>query len=267
MERADIFSVLDQPSVHRVVFHPRPAYGSEERDERNVIFDVEPGIRIGCRFYSSARTSPTILFFHGNGEIAHDYDEIAPLYTERDINFFVSDYRGYGFSSGSPTIAGLLSDAKALFAKAKTWLADQAYTERLVVMGRSLGSLCAIEVAQAYKNEFDGLIIESGSATNFRNLLDMYGIISFDHPVWEEGRGFFNKEKIRTTTTPTLIIHAENDSLIPLEEAKTLFENAGADDKELVIIPGADHNTVMYVNLELYFGSITKFMKGLQVLT
>jgi alpha-beta hydrolase superfamily lysophospholipase len=92
----------------------------------------------------------------------------------------------------------------------------------------------------------------------------MCGIVSFDNPVWEEGKGFFNKEKIRATTIPTLIIHAERDSLIPLEEARILYENAGSDVRKLVIIPGADHNTIMYVNLELYFGSITEFIEGLQ---
>ncbi len=263
MKFDDIFSVLDQPMVHEVVFHPRPAYGLEENDTHNVFFEAEPGIRIGCRFYPTKKDTPTILFFHGNGEIAADYDDIAPLYTDRNLNFFVADYRGYGFSNGTPTIASLLSDARAVFPRVREWLAAKRYTGRLIVMGRSLGSLCAAEIAKAHQNEFDGLIIESGSATNFRNFLDMCGIISLDHPIWKEGRGFFNKEKMRAITIPTLIIHAEHDSLIPLQEAKILYENSGAASKKLVIVPGADHNTLMYADLELYFGSITEFVEGI----
>ena len=263
MDHENIFAVLDQPLVHEVVFHPRPAYGHAEDDNRNIFFDVEPDVKIGCRFYLSQKTDPTIIFFHGNGEIASDYDEIAPLYTDRHLNFFVSDYRGYGFSNGIPTIAGLISDAKIVFTEAKQWLADQGYTGRLIVMGRSLGSLCATEVAKAHQSEFDGLIIESGSASNFRNYLDMCGIIAFQDPVWEKAKGFFNKDKVRSVTIPTLIIHAEDDSLIPLDEAKTLYEHSGATSKKLVIIPEADHNDLMFLDMELYFGSITEFVEGI----
>lgn len=264
MDSYDPLSVLDQPTVHEVVFHPRPAYGAREDDERNLFFEVEPGIRIGCRLYAAATASPTILFFHGNGEIAPDYDDIAPLYLDRNLNLLVADYRGYGFSNGSPTIANILSDARTVFIKARTWLGEHGYHGRLVVMGRSLGSLCATEVAKNFQHELDGLIIESGSATNFRYFLDMCGILSFDHPVWKEGKGFFNKEKIRSITIPTLIIHAEYDSLIPLQEARVLYENAGAAIKRLVIIPGADHNDLMYTGLELYFEGLTEFVKSLE---
>ena len=103
--------------------------------------------------------------------------------------------------------------------------------------------------------------MESGSATNFRNLLDSFGLIPWDHPIWEEGRGFFNKEQIRRVEVPTLIIHAERDSLIPLSEAEELYRNAGAADKRLVVIPGADHNDLMFVDKERYFGSIEDFVK------
>ena len=263
MDRDDIFSVLDQPSVHEVVFHTRPAYGHAEDDVRNVLFAVESDVKIGCRFYSAKKTDPTIMFFHGNGEIAADYDEIASLYTDRNINFFVADYRGYGFSNGVPTIAGLMSDAKIVFTQVKRWLADRGYTGRMIVMGRSLGSLCATEIAKAHQNEFDGLIIESGSASNFRNYLDMCGIISFSDPVWGKAKGFFNKDKVSSVTIPTLIIHAEDDSLIPLDEAKTLYEHSGSSSKKLVIIPEADHNDLMFRDMELYFGSITEFVEGI----
>ena len=50
---------------------------------------------------------PTILFFYGNGETAADYDNIAPIYNQVGLNFFVADYRGYGQSGGSPSFCSM----------------------------------------------------------------------------------------------------------------------------------------------------------------
>ena len=66
---------------------------------------------VSCRFYKGNAEWPWILFFHGNGEVVSDYDEISPFYFKRKINLVVADYRGYGKSGGTPTITDMLSDA------------------------------------------------------------------------------------------------------------------------------------------------------------
>ena len=70
---------------------------------------------------------------------------------------------------------------------------------------------------------------------------------------------------VREITTPVLIIHGEYDTLVPLEEAETLIEQIGSDEKELFVIPGANHNDIMFVGLKQYFEVIKKFIdKGAQ---
>jgi hypothetical protein len=261
-ETVDPLSVLDRPEILQIVFYPRKAVGVPEADEKNILFHVEEGIRIGCRFYEAGRDNPVILYFHGNGEIATDYDDIGPVYVQMGINLLVADYRGYGFSSGTPTVAAILQDAHALFRHVNEWLGTHGYTGPLFVMGRSLGSLCAVEVARDHETALVGLVVESGSATNFRNLLDTWGFVAHDHPMWEEGRGFFNKEKIRQVTLPTLIIHGERDALIPASEGELLYENSGAERKTLVIIPGGDHNDLMLVGMRRYFDSLLEFVNA-----
>jgi len=261
MEKIDPIKVLDQPQIHQVLFYPVKMPDNLKSDPKNIFFEVEHGIKIGCRFYKADKYYPTILFFHGNGEVSYDYDDIAPIFNLKKINIIVADYRGYGHSDGRPSIANILSDAKVIFGSVKDMLKELNFTGKLFIMGRSLGSLCAIDLASADKS-IPGLIIESGSATNFRNYLALYGLVPFDHAVWQEGRNFFNKEKIRSIEMPTLIIHGEQDSLIPASEADILFENSGAKNKKLVIIPGADHNTVMFTDGELYFNSIAAFVES-----
>ncbi len=47
---------------------------------------------------------------------------------------------------------------------AREWLTDGGYGGRLIIMGRSLGSASALELAAAYGDAIDGLIIDSGFA-------------------------------------------------------------------------------------------------------
>lgn len=261
MESDNPIEVLDKPEIHRILFYPYKLTAGRG-DSRNIFFNVEPDVQICCRFYKADKKFPTIIFFHGNGETSPDYDDIARFFNEIEVNLIVTDYRGYGYSNGSPTIASLLNDAKILFKEIKKMLKDNGFSSTLYIMGRSLGSLCGLEVVKEYQNEIAGLIVESGSATNFRNYLSMFGLVPFDHPVWKEGKTFFNKEKIRLVKIKTLIMHAEFDSIIPLEEAKILYENSAARNKKLIIIPEADHNTIMYMDRRLYFNSLTDFIKN-----
>ena len=59
---------------------------------------------------------------------------------------------------------------------------------------------------------------------------------------------------------PALIIHGQNDSIVPLAEGKRLYDSIGAGDKRLLIIPGADHNDIFYRGMELYLEALKEFV-------
>ena len=113
----------------------------------DVDFEVEPGIVLGCRFYMHDSAAPSILYFHGNGEIASDHDEVGLEYMEVGCNLLVMTYRGYGWSAGTPTVQAMFKDGRQLFVKLIAWLRDNGYSGPLFIMGRSLGSVCAIDLA------------------------------------------------------------------------------------------------------------------------
>jgi pimeloyl-ACP methyl ester carboxylesterase len=140
--------MLDQPQVSDVLFHPRPEpAGYTAITGTNVTIPVAHAVSLGARFHLKAPTAANVLFFHGNGEIVADYDALAPLYNRLDINLLCVDYRGYGRSSGTPSATALLSDARTAFDFTRKWLAEQLFHGPLVVMGRSLGSAAALEIA------------------------------------------------------------------------------------------------------------------------
>jgi alpha-beta hydrolase superfamily lysophospholipase len=254
--------ILDQPEISRALFHPRPDYGliSGASNVRLVSVEVEPGIAVGGRLYPAAAETPAILYYHGNGEIAADYDDIASLYTQLGITLLVMDYRGYGTSGGAPTASNLLTDAVIAFDALGRIFEDYGLAPTwLYVMGRSLGSAAAIEVVLHAGDQLDGLIIESGFADTF-GLLARLGtrVQGAD----EQRDGFGNPSKMARITTRTLIIHGQNDVLIPQSDGRDLHSHCAARDKQLVLIRGAGHNNLMLVGMAQYFETIRSFVHG-----
>ena len=220
--------------------------------------EVEEGVNIECGFWPKNKENPTILYFHGNGEVVADHDWIAPFYNQRGINLFVADYRGYGSSEGMPTISNMYRDAHTIFNGFKEIINKEGFKESPFVMGRSLGSLPAVEIASHYQDDICGLIVESGTANNFRRLWNSLGIN--EEEVTSEEGSFLNKVKVRHIHKPTLVIHGEFDQVISVSDGKELYQNSGATDRQLLIIPGADHNDVMTVKPDLYFDTIAEFI-------
>jgi pimeloyl-ACP methyl ester carboxylesterase len=250
------YAALDVPEVLLRLFHPRPESGGGRVDPtaRDLLIPVADKVAVGARFYPAAEAAPTILFFHGNGEIVADYDELAPFYRRQGVNFLPVDYRGYGRSSGTPTVSAVMRDCHEVLAFARQWLAERNYQGSLIVMGRSLGSAPALELAAAYPEHVAALIVESGFA--FAGpLLELLGVdlaaIGFQEKV-----GFRNVDKIRVYTGPTLIIHAEHDHIIPFSDGRALYDASGAIDKTLLKIPGANHNDILMQGFLEYMAAV-----------
>jgi pimeloyl-ACP methyl ester carboxylesterase len=254
--------ILDRPEIQRVLFYPRreDAWAADSPTARHVAVEVEPGVRIGGRLYAAKPSAPLILFFHGNGEIAADYFDIAPAYTQLGIGLLVMDYRGYGTSDGQPSASHLLSDAVAVFDATGRLCAENGLApSQIYVMGRSLGSAAAIEIAVHVQEQLAGLIIESGFADTFGLLARMGARVP---GAQEEQDGFANAAKISRVGLRTLIIHGQSDVLIPATDARELFRRSAAQDKQLVLIPGAGHNDLMWVGMTQYMDAIRSFVKG-----
>jgi alpha-beta hydrolase superfamily lysophospholipase len=254
-------TILDRPQVLNVLFYPRQQTGLpySTMERRDIQIEVGEGISLGGRLYPAGKDAPVILYFHGNGEIAADYDDIALFYRQESITLLVVDYRGYGRSGGSPTAGSLLADAVTSFAALERILSENRLSPvHRYVMGRSLGSAAAIEVAMHAGDRLAGMIIESGFAHTF-GLLSRLGINIEDAD--EERDGFGNLSKIKRLSLPILVIHGLEDRLIPPSEGRTLYETCAAHHKQLVMIPGAGHNDLLFRGRELYFQAVREFIQ------
>ena len=252
------YSPLDRPEVCARLFHPRKALSRSVDSEMDIMIPVSDGVEIGGRLHPAQIDSPTILFFHGNGEIVEDYDNIGPVYNRLGINFLPVDYRGYGQSTGTPTVSAMMEDCHVIFDFVTAWLSANRYTGPLILMGRSLGSASVLELASSEQNRCDGLIIESGFAYA-DPLLRLLGINS-EAIGFKEEEGFRNIDKIATFIKPTLIIHAEYDPIIPFSDGQALYNASPATDKRIVKIPDANHNDIFFQGQERYFSAILDFI-------
>jgi pimeloyl-ACP methyl ester carboxylesterase len=254
-------SFLDHPIILQRLFLPRKAYSREEDTEKRFImrFPVDEQVEVCGTFHKASQTAPTVLFFHGNGEIAQDFDEIGPLYSdERNINFCVVDYRGYGLSTGEPSFSSMFQDSHTIFNQFRKYLIKNGYSGSLFVMGRSLGSASAVEITYNYQNQLSGLILESGIAYAYE-LLQRLGIPQVLLPS--------DKEKeidallmMREIKIPTLIIHGELDMLVPISNGQALYEYSGSNTKTLLPIAKGGHNNLFLVGFQEYMEAFESFV-------
>jgi uncharacterized protein len=253
---SDLYARIDNSSLLNYLFYPRRQHSKPSGGAFDLEVPVEPGLSIVCRAYPVSAGNPWILYFHGNGEIVSDYDGIAHLYTDRGLNLLVADYRGYGASGGKPTFTNLVNDAGIIFEHAFEQIRDETERAEWYVMGRSLGSISALELAARFTDRLKGMIIESGFIS-VAGLIDHLGLPAPGDlsPLENAYSRLAGSIKL-----PVLIIHGERDRLVPLKQGRELYDALGSEQKELVIISGADHNDIMFVDSKKYMDSIANFI-------
>ncbi len=241
---------------HRLIseryFFPRPGTAAT--------LDVPVnGAVLACAFHTAGHAQ-TLLHFHGNGEIVDDYLPGFPEFMEKmQLNTFLAEYRGYGGSTGTPKLATMLDDVDAIIEAA-------GGPENLIVFGRSIGSIYAIETARRYP-QVAGLVLESGIANVLERILlratpsELGGSLKDVQKAFAEH--FDHEAKLRAFKKPTLILHAEHDHLVDKRHAEQNAASVGGPCK-LVILPRGDHNSIFFENRERYLKELSDFAKELR---
>ncbi len=256
------FLFLDDPRISNVIFYPRKIKVPTSLDPNiNVLkFQINNEILIGGFVYLKNSMLPTILLFHGNGEIAFDYQYFAPLFFECDVNLAVVDFRGYGFSSGQPIYSSLITDAIPIYSEMKKWMDEVGLKNSLFILGRSLGSVCAAEIGAHNPKDLRGIIFESGFGSIY-NMMTRLFRVSGPNITPEALKEYSNDTRIEKFKKPVLIIHGTMDWIIPSDEAQIIYNALPEDlEKKLILIDGAGHNNIFSFKDE-YFASLKEFIQ------
>ncbi len=253
------YSYVDQTYFLQMLFYPRPDFSHPPNYAFDLFTETEDGARLVARFYYGKEQWPWIIYFHGNGEVASDYDDLASLYLAQQINLVVADYRGYGASSGNPSFTHLVQDAHLLYQAIGQELDRRGYSGDRYIMGRSLGSISALELAFHYGANLQGLIIESGFAS-INRLIYHLGLAQPNAELDQIEQECL--EMIRKIALPALIIHGQADNLVLLREGELVYQTLASPQKKILVIPGAGHNDIIIRDIPKYFGAIKNLVTG-----
>lgn len=231
--------MFDTPAFNGSLFFPRPDRSPPPPGARDATVDVS-GARLHLRLHDAPGATRVVLLFHGNGEVVADYDGLAPQYLERTgAALAVVDYRGYGASTGVPTLRACLEDAPRVLEVTLAQIGGRP----LVVMGRSLGGASAAELCQQRRAGVVGYVFESAAA-ELNGVLRRRGLTP-ERPLSEAALATFDPlRKLARCTTPALVLHGEADQLIPVREAELTFGALRGAAPTLVRLAGRGHNDV-----------------------
>ncbi|WP_051559901.1 alpha/beta hydrolase [Marinobacterium jannaschii] len=176
-----------------------------------------------------------VLFFHGNGGHALHRLRDAEQLAAKGVNVLLIDYRGYGRSEGEPSEWGVYLDAATTLRYATRTL--EFAPQDIFILGRSLGSAIAIDLAQG--QSLGGLIL-AGSFTSGHAVMDSAGMGWLD---WFVSRRPFDQlAKLERIDTPALFIHGRRDRQIPFRLGEALYQRYPSSHKSLVSVSNAGHN-------------------------
>ncbi len=197
-----------------------------------VRYDSADGVRLaGAYFPPPSSERPVVLYFHGNAEAAAQNLPLAESLHARGFGVFLAEYRGYGGLGGSPSEEGLYADGEAALAE----LGRLGVTaKRVVVVGRSLGSGVAVELATRHRVAAVALV------SAYTSIVDMGRIVAGPlAPMFVRDR-FDSLSKIARIASPVVLVHGTRDDVIPVEMGRRLA--AARPDARWVELPEATHN-------------------------
>jgi fermentation-respiration switch protein FrsA (DUF1100 family) len=199
---------------------------------RLIDYRSEDGIALrGALVPAADPEAPVAIHFHGNGESAAQNLPFAADLARRGISVFLAEYRGYGGLEGSPTEDGLYADGKAAV---ETVLAEGARPDRLILIGRSLGSGVATELALHAPY---GLLVLISPYTSIVAMGRAFTGPLADLVMPDR---FDNLEKLPRVQCPVVILHGDRDEVIPVAMGRELA--AAVPGITYVEVPGAGHN-------------------------
>lgn len=178
---------------------------------------------------------PVIIYLHGNiGTRAINHRvELMKILSAADYHVLSLDYRGFGDSTGEPSEAGLTSDAIYLY----HWVKKRSRRSLVCLWGHSLGSGVATNTAVKIQEEgsvVDALILQApytkiGEVVADHRFAKMYTFLpGFRSLLWNmlemNNIVFANDENLKTLKCPLLLLHSEDDNIVPYHMGLKLYQ-------------------------------------------
>jgi len=249
-----------EPLEKRFIFFPSREIDATPREwglpYEDVYFTTADGVRLNGWWIPGTGSPVTLLWFHGNGgNISHRLHTIRVRRDRLGAAIFIFDYREYGRSEGRVSEEGTYRDGDAAIQYVRARRGVD--TRKIVFLGESLGSAVAVEMA--IRHGPAGLILESP----FLSIAEMTRISFPFLPIGPLLRTRYDTlSKIGRVPAPVLIVHGEDDEIVPFDHGRRLFE-AAPEPKMFYAVKGAHHNDLFLVGGEAYLNVLARFLATL----
>jgi fermentation-respiration switch protein FrsA (DUF1100 family) len=209
---------------------PPAAIGLANAEE--VVLDTADGECVIVWHVPPRNGQPVFVYFHGNGGSLRWREDRFRNLIDDGSGLVALSYRGYGGSSGRPTEKGLIEDARATYAFAVA----RYPAERLVLWGESLGSALATKLAA--DNAVGCVVLEAPFTSAVDVGAQHYWFVPVRLLMKDQFRSDLCIGKVRA---PALVIHGENDTVVPISLGERLYSQARMP-RRFVRVAGAGHN-------------------------
>jgi len=216
---------------------------------RDVWLTAADGVHLHGWWRAAPANRFATLYLHGNGyNVTTRADHIRGI-TAAGSDVLVIDYRGYGKSDGRPSERGLYTDANAGY----RYVVSMG--KPVIIQGQSLGTAVAVDLA--VRRPCAGLVLEMP----FTSGRDIARRVSPLAPlvVW----GFDSRAKISKLRAPLLIMHGDQDQMVPFSMGRELFA-AAPEPKQFWTVPGAGHGNLVQVAGPAYAERLRSFYETLK---
>lgn len=197
----------------------------------------------GWDYTTATNNAPLLLFFNGNGMTVDRSDSLYRSLERLGAEVVVYDYRGIGFSSGTPDVLTFREDSLRVYDA----IAAANPGRKIIVYGFSLGTAMASYVAS--QRPVAGLILAGTIATatdEFPIYMHAAGVDASVAANLEPGndavQAFNEVQNVANSRAPLLMLHGEADTLVPIAQGRKVFAASPSPKKQFVALPGVGHN-------------------------
>lgn len=227
-----------------------------------------------------------VILFHGFMDSAAGMAYLAEEYHRRGFSVLSVDMRGHGSSGGKYITMGYKDAEDALL-----WINELqnilGRSVKIILHGISMGSSAVIRSLSLpnFPEKSVYLVISDSCFSDYSQQMDIHLSSLFPNKGFQKGikflllkflslsnfilQGFFfsshsplkalqKRNKLPSSSVPVLFFHGENDSMVPLSSAKTLY-NAAAEPKKLVVVYKALHIGAFFYDSEMYMKTIIEY--------
>lgn len=216
----------------RILFVPPvPSYPSDFKGLIHLSTDA--GEDIAAVHLPAVPGMPTLLYSHGNAEDLGQSVDLYQAWHEMGFGVLAYDYPGYGVSTGTPNEA---SCKRAIQSAWNHLVRSGVSAGSIVIVARSVGGGPGTWLASHEKPA--GLVLIAPFTSVYA--------VAFHAPIFPRDR-FPNLKLIRSMKVPLLVLHGENDEVIPNSHGRKLVEASPSADKTFRLVSGVGHNDLFEV--------------------